>query len=377
MGVSVSESATRVLRGLARPLVRLAREIPPQAGGLWPGRGGPRLVCLPCEGRQGAALLRIYNMAGGLRARGWRVLVLSPRLTLAQRHRCIARLDPDLLLMQGARHVLNRPDLYPAWPVVFDMDDADFHLPHLAEPVRRAMPKVRLVLAGSRYVADWCRDAGAGEAHVVWTGAPVSKAPRPPHVTRPPVVAWAQTRPMTYRREADMVRQVMAALSRDHPDLRLRLFDRQPGDDPGFAEWFRAAGIRTEWAEKALYRDYIRLFDDVSLGLAPLSDETPFSRGKSFGKVLAMLDRHVPVIASDLGEHGAFFTDTTGIVSNRFDDWVSGAARLLADPAARQAMAEAAAAAFRDRLSETAAVHRTDAILRASLHNQPYARDRA
>ncbi len=376
MGMSVSESATRVLRGLARPAVRLAREIPPQAGGLWPGPG-PRLVCLPCEGRHGAALLRIYNMARGLRARGWRVLILSPRLTLAQRYRCIARLGPDLLLMQGARHALNRPDLYPAWPVAFDMDDADFHLPHLADPVRLAMPKVRLVLAGSRYVADWCRAAGAGEAHVVWTGAPVSAAPRPPQAARPPVVAWAQTRPMTYRREADMVRQVMAALSREIPAVRLRLFDRQPGDDPGFAEWFRAAGIRTEWAGKARYRDYIRLFDDVSLGFAPLSEETPFSRGKSFGKVLAMLDRHVPVIASDLGEHGAFFTGATGIVSNRLDDWMSGAARLLADPAARQTMAEAAAEAFRHRLSDTAAARRTDAILRATLHNQPYARSGA
>jgi len=41
--------------------------------------------------------------------------------------------------------------------------------------------------------------AGAGRVDVVWTGTPVSERPRPPQAGRPPVVAWAQTRPSTSR----------------------------------------------------------------------------------------------------------------------------------------------------------------------------------
>lgn len=48
--------------------------------------------------------------------------------------------------MQGARYPLNRPDLYPGVPIVYDMDDADFHLRHLVDPVVCAMPDAACVL---------------------------------------------------------------------------------------------------------------------------------------------------------------------------------------------------------------------------------------
>lgn len=157
-------------------------------------------VFLPASGPEGAALLRVYGIARSLRGLGWRTLILPWRLTLAQRQRFLARISPDVVVMQGARHALNRPDHYPGVPIVFDMDDADFHLPHLAEPVQRAMPQAAAVIAGSRYVAEWCRAAGAGQVDVVWTGSAVSAARRVPQALRPPVLAWAQTRPETYMR---------------------------------------------------------------------------------------------------------------------------------------------------------------------------------
>ena len=225
----VAGAVGRAARRAARPAVRLAREIPLHGRLAGMGRDGPLAVFLPCEGRRGAALLRCYNMAAALGPLGWRCLVLPATLTLAQRRAFIGRSAPDILVMQGARHDLNRPEFYPGLPIAYDMDDADFHLPHLTGPVGRAMPGVATVLAGSRYVAEWCRAAGAGEAHVVWTGTPVSAGPRPPHAGRPPVIAWAQTRPMTYVREAEFVRRVMAGLGRTHPGLRLRLYDRFSG----------------------------------------------------------------------------------------------------------------------------------------------------
>ena len=64
------------------------------------------------------------------------------------------------------------------------------------------MPRVAGVIAGSRYIADWCLAEGAPRADVLWTGAEVSPGHRPPQAERPPLVAWAQTRPMDYGAEA-------------------------------------------------------------------------------------------------------------------------------------------------------------------------------
>ena len=178
------------------------------------------------------------------------------------------------------------------------------------------------------------------------------------------MIAWAQTRPQTYLREAEVVRRVMARLAARRPGVTLRLHDRRKGDDPAFADRFAAPGLTVEWVSQAHYSDYLALLDDVALGLAPLCPETPFSRGKSFGKVLAYLDRAVPVLASDAGEHGAFFGPGLGILSNDEDVWVEAADRLLGDAGARDRMAKMAREAFVARLSTRAAAHRMDRVLR-------------
>ncbi|MEM9843185.1 MAG: glycosyltransferase [Pseudomonadota bacterium] len=325
------------------------------------------MVFLPAYGRTGAALLRIYNVATALKPLGWRSVVIPPRLTLAQRLRFLDRLQPDVIVMQGVRHDLNRPALYSDWPIVFDMDDADFHLPRFAAPVADAMGQVACVTAGARYLADWCLGAGAPAAKVVWTGTPPSTEVASPAVRRAPVVAWAQTRPMTYTREAAMVAEVMRGLAARRPGVTLRLYDRRAGDDPGFRDLFHAPGLTVEWVESCGYDAYLASFDDVAVGLAPLAPETPFSRGKSFGKVLAYLDRQVPVVGSASGEHGQFFTDKTGVITNDLAAWVDALDRLLGDASERQAMAEAAHGAFLDRLTTRAAAAAMDAVLCACL----------
>ena len=231
------------LKALARPALGALRELPVHSGRVLQWGRGPVAVFLPAYGPEGAALLRIYNMAAALRPLGWRTLILPPKLTLGQRHRLLEQLKPDVVVMQGARHPLNRPRLYPGQRIVFDMDDADFHLPHLSTPVRRAMGQVDAVVAGSSYVAEWCARAGASEVHVVWTGGPVSRGFRPAQAVRPPVIAWAQTRPMTYTREADFLREVTTRIAARRPGVTLRLFDYRSGDDPAFAASFHGAGV--------------------------------------------------------------------------------------------------------------------------------------
>ncbi|MEM6660598.1 MAG: hypothetical protein AAF666_00340 [Pseudomonadota bacterium] len=284
---------------------------------------------------------------------------------MAQRQRFLRRLDPDLIVMQGVRHALNRPALYADWPIVLDIDDADFHLPRFLEPLEQAMEHVACVTAGSAYVANWCLGAGAAEARVVWTGTPPTARVPVPAAHRPPVVAWAQTRPMTYRREAALVADVMRGLAARRPGVTLRLYDRQAGDDPRFLDLFRAPGLSVEWVENCRYDAYLASFDDVAIGLAPLSPETPFSRGKSFGKVLAYLDRHVPVVGSDACEHGAFFTPETGVITNDITKWVSSLDRLLGDPSACHTMAAAAHTAFLEQLTTQAAAGAMDSVLSA------------
>jgi len=172
---------------------------------------------------------------------------------------------------------------------------------------------------------------------------------------------------MTYVDEADWVRGVMHDLARRRPGTVLRLFDRAPEDDPGFADSFKTDGLKVEWVPAQKYSDYLGQFDDVALGLAPLSPAAPFSRGKSFGKILSYLDRHVPIIATNMGEYPSFFTPETAVLSHNRATWCDEAHRLLDNPRARQQMSDAAFEAFQTHLTLPAIANRLDRLLRGVL----------
>jgi hypothetical protein len=353
------------LRAVLREALQGARLAGTLARSLHPA-GAPRVVFLPSDGRRMSSLLRIYTLARALAAEGWACSVLPATLDLRSRRRALSWLKPDVVVMQGARHPLNRPSLYPGQRIIYDMDDADFHLEHLAAPVREAMGQVESVIAGSQYVADWCMAHGA-RADVVWTGTPVSRRPWRPQDRRGPVVAWAQSAPVDYVQERAFVAEVMTALVARHPGVRLRLYGRRPQDDDTILAPFRAAGIATEWLPQMRYARFLASLEDVSVGLSPVCPETPFSRGKSFGKILAYLDRGVPVIASDRVDHPRFFAPGTGILSNDPSVWVREADRLLGDPVARQTMAEDAHARFLDTFTPSVVARLVDPILRRAL----------
>ena len=355
---------TSRLRAALRPVAHRLRGLSARRAAAQAARGkGPLAVFLAGMERQEAALLRVYALAEALRPLGWRTLVLPHDLPLSERQAILARLSADVVVMQGVRIPMNRPDHYPGQRIILDLDDADFHLDHLAGPLAETVPKVAGVIAGSRYVARWCRGAGAVRTWVVWTGATPSARPRTPQAGRPPVMAWAQTRPMDYVAEAAQVARVARAVAVRRPGVTLRLYHRRTGDDPGFAAGFEASGLTVEWLPEMGYDDWLGSFDDAALGFCPLQHRTPFSRGKSFGKVLGYLDRKVPVIASDAADHGLFFRADTGVITNDEAAWVDRAVALLDDSAARQGMADAAHADFLTRLTTQAAAERTAAVL--------------
>lgn len=110
------------IKGIVRPAIRGLRALSVHSQVIQHRGRGPMAVFLPAYGSEGAALLRVYRVAEVLRGQGWRTLVLPWKLTLAQRQRFLARLEPDVIVMQGARHALNRPTLCPGHRIVFDMD---------------------------------------------------------------------------------------------------------------------------------------------------------------------------------------------------------------------------------------------------------------
>jgi glycosyltransferase involved in cell wall biosynthesis len=95
--------------------------------------------------------------------------------------------------------------------------------------------------------------------------------------------------------------------------------------------------------------------------------QAPYSRGKSFGKILSYLDAEVPVIASDEVDHSLFFDGGSGVVSNDAAVWTDAVVRLLSEPQARDAMAAQATRKMIGQLTLQAAVNKVEATLRKAL----------
>jgi glycosyltransferase involved in cell wall biosynthesis len=226
------------------------------------------------------------------------------------------------------------------------------------------------VIAGSRYILDHHNQTN-NDIIVVWTSTPISEEPWPVHTARerarPPVVSWAQAQPMDYARELDFVAEIAR---------RLRLL--------GSRFTLRLYGVNTEWERAQLtskfgtdcvlelsptlpYDRFLTSLREVSVGLCPLMTDSPFSRGKSFGKTLAYLTSGVPVVASDAADHNEFFQAGAGVLSNEPDVWVEAVSGLLAKPLDRDRMADNAAKLLRQHLSLEVAAARTDQFLRKIL----------
>ena len=147
--LSALSSPASVLRSSAGALFRAGQEVALRFGTT---RGqGPVALFLPSAGREGAELLRMWMIASRLDAFGWRAAVVPPRLGLEARRRMVRTLCPDILVMQRARHALNRPHLYPGTRVLYDIDDADGRRCSCWKPLHRT-----LVSRG------WCRRRNRG-----------------------------------------------------------------------------------------------------------------------------------------------------------------------------------------------------------------------
>ncbi len=323
----------------------------------------PRIMFFPSSVREGASHLRAYNVAEALTERGWHTITVPRQLAAGARHRLMKLYDADLLFFQQCRHELNDVAFAEGRPYVLDIDDADFYDPKFHDRIARTCAGARGVIAGSRFISDWCVEHNAN-TNVVWTGTPISAEERPDHHDRPATIAWAQRAPLRYPRELEFVRAFYFALKATGRAFTLRLYGANSPEERRAIHQAFGPNEPIVLYPRFEYGDFLKSLRSVSVGLSPIMTQSEFSRGKSFGKILGYLDAKVPVIASDEADHAQFFTPESGVITNDPAEWVRKAGQLLDDAPLRNRMAENAFHLFESRLTREAAADRVDAFLR-------------
>ncbi|MFC3613037.1 hypothetical protein ACFORG_04630 [Lutimaribacter marinistellae] len=325
------------------------------------------MAFFPCSGPEQSDLLRGYLISDCLRQMGWASIVVPMQLTLQQRKRIMQAFQPDIVVLRTCRHALNRVEHFPGCKVVLDLDDADFFHPPMRDAITQTARDADGVICGSRFVRDWAAQHNP-DTTVIWTGTPISDGPWPDHGDRERIVTWAQSDPLIYNHEFDFIEEVVLALAARGTQFRFRFYGWNfPEDHPKLAR-LREAGVELELIPSLAYEKFLGSLRDVAVGLSPVHPDSDFSKGKSFGKILAYIDAKVPVICSDAVDHALFFTSESGIVSNDPEVWVDRIAALLDDPACRQTMADNAHDDFRERLSVETAARLSAAYLERVAH---------
>ena len=327
----------------------------------------PRLVILPCGSRAlGSSDLRGWEIGASLRRLGWRVTVIPAQCELEQRLRIIKWEKPDLILIQKGRHPLNWPHHYEGIPLAFDLDDADFLDPRQAEQLAACCAASRAVVAGSRYIADWCARYNSNVT-VVWTGGVLPKHPPRRSSRRKPILTWASSDAPGYPIDAELVREIVCAVARATP-FEFWLYGVRPSWPPEFLKSFASLPVPVRTFPFMSHGRLVESMNEVAVGLNPISLEGAYSRGKSFGKVLPYLAAQVAVVTSNQLEMPHFFRHgENGFLVDTIDQWVDCTQRLLTQPELRQEMVEHAFTDYQSQLTTDSSGRKVDAILRAVL----------
>jgi len=276
---------------------------------------------------------------------------------------------PDVILMQMERHPLNRPRFYRPVPVVFDIDDADFLWEHARPLVQECCQDSAAVVAGSRFVAEWAAQWNP-RVEIVWTGAPHRPRPRTPsQLHRRLVVAWGHSRPHDYPQEEAFLEAVLLQVAK-RISFEYWIF----GVRDEFAKELRTerlvgAGIKVRSFPPMPFAEFSRRLEEVAVGMQVLAEDNPFSRGKSFGKILNYLEAGAVVLATSGADHAGFFRSRqNGVLAKSQEEWSEALVWLLENPSVRARLAKQAYTDFLDRLTSRAAARRYDALLRAIMH---------
>jgi glycosyltransferase involved in cell wall biosynthesis len=224
------------------------------------------------------------------------------------------------------------------------------------------------VVGGSRFVADLL---GRHNEHqyVLWTCAPAPASPPPTAPEkRGPIVAWAHERPLLFPLEASLMQRVMIEVFR-RTRCTFWLFGSEPSEAQAWLEPLRAAGGHCVAIPLLPYEKYLSKVAQAAVGLQPVCTQNEFSRGRSFGKILAYLSGQVAVVASDAVEHPKFFRQAENgfLATDAVEDWVEPIVHLCEDQVLRRSVALAGWHVFQERLTTEVFARLLDPILQASI----------
>lgn len=321
-----------------------------------------------------ASGLRGHLIADELRKFGWRVIVIPHQLELAQRLRIIKREKPDILFLQKSRHPLNHPKYYPGLLCVFDLDDADFVDPDHTERVIECAKGCQAAIAGSTYVAEFLKKYNA-QVEIVWTGSTPLTTTTDITKSDPPIITWACSDPLGYPREAELVKNVLLSLTKNTKSkfqfwlIGVKEISKaQPYLQPLIDD-----GINCQIFPFLPYEELLTTLKPVSIGLAPLlPEESPYSAGKSFGKILAYLNCNIAIIASDTADHPLFFEhNVNGFLAKKPDEWRDTIEFLLNNPTNINEIARQGRQDYLSRLSIIAAAKKIDDFFSAQIDKPP------
>lgn len=185
-------------------------------------------------------------------------------------------------------------------PLVLDIDDAIWlYNPMGSSAIGRLVGKASMVLAGNRYLADWCSQF-CEDIRIVPTAIDADRfVPRaqPKAGDAPFIVGWTGT--SGNFRFLETIKPALVSFFQAEPTARfLIVADKRPElagvpqDQIDFVPWSAAR-------EHALVQE-------MDVGLMPI-DDTDLSRGKCSFKMLQYMSVGLPVVASPYGMNGEVF----------------------------------------------------------------------
>ena len=250
-------------------------------------------------------------------------------------------------------------------PVIFDFDDAIFHLDTSAENRRFGWMKFpgktsalcRLsthVTAGNQYLAAYAR-ARNRRVTVVPSSVdtdrfrPLLRAPKN-RVT----VGWTGSSTSQYHLEA--FAPVLATLCRQY-DIEVRVHSNRPPDLPGVPATWRP------WSE-ATEPEELGAFD---IGIMPLPD-TEWALGKCAMKVLLYMAMGVPVVCSPVGANAEIIRDgENGLLAGTAEAWHACLGALIEAPPLRDRLGAAGRRTVEERFSMKRSADRFAEVVRITL----------
>jgi len=201
-------------------------------------------------------------------------------------------------------------------PLVLDIDDAIWlYNPLGARTVGRLVRRADMVLAGNRYLADWCAQF-CGNIRIVPTAIDTdrfhpSEQAKPEGV--PFVVGWTGT--SGNFRFLETIEPALSSFLSEVPTARFLVVADKPPQLPDLPQ------DRIDFVPWSASTEHLWL-KEMDVGLMPI-DDTDLSRGKCSFKMLQYMAAEVPVVASPFGMNGEVFAaGDIGFAARTNADWI-------------------------------------------------------